>query len=109
MGKSFLAVFYMMIITAVLSAVAWNCDVRSGADRGWVHTADASYYYDDNGDEYTGMHVMPDDGTTRYFDPNTHIMVTGEVEIDGQKYLFAMPFFSLKKLIVRDQLFQVRW
>lgn len=88
MGKSFLAVFYMLVITAALSAVAWNCDVRSGANRGWVYNGDCAYYYDEVGDEYVGLHVMPDDGTKRYFDPETHAMVTGEVEIEGKKYFF---------------------
>ena len=30
---------------------------------------------------------MPD-GTKRYFDPATNLMVTGEYQIDGNKYLF---------------------
>ena len=88
MGKSVFAVFIMAVITAVLSIVARDCDVRSGANRGWVHSGEGSYYYDDEGEEYSGMKIMPDDGTKRYFDEDTHIMVTGEAEIEGKKYLF---------------------
>ena len=88
MGKPLLSVFIMAVITAALSFTASFCDVRSGANRGWVYTGDAVYYYDDFGEEYSGFKVMPDDGTTRYFDEETHIMVTGETEISGNRYLF---------------------
>ena len=86
--KQFLAIFVMALVTASLSSVAWKCEVRSGANRGWVYTGDSAYYYDDQGEELVGMQVMPDDGTTRYFDPETHAMVKGEVEIDGNRYFF---------------------
>ena len=86
--KQFMAIFVMALITASLSAVAVKCDVRSGANRGWVYSGDAAYYYDDHGQEYAGFMVMPEDGTKRYFDLETHIMVKGEAEIDGNKYLF---------------------
>ncbi len=88
MVKNIFAVFVMAAITAVLSTVAWGCEVRSGANRGWVYSGEAAYYYDEQGEEYVGMHVMPEDGTRRYFDEETHIMVTGEAEIEGAKYLF---------------------
>ena len=88
MVKNIFAVFVMAAITAVLSTVAWGCEVRSGANRGWVYSGDAVFYYDEYGEEYSGMHVMPEDGTRRYFDEETHIMATGETEIDGSKYMF---------------------
>ena len=88
MVKNIFAVFVMAAITAVLSTVAWGCEVRSGANRGWVYSGDAAFYYDEHGEEYSGMHVMPEDGTRRYFDEETHIMATGETEIDGSKYMF---------------------
>ena len=86
--RQFMAIFIMAVITASLSVVASKCDVRSGANRGWVYAGDAAYYYDDQGEEYVGFVVMPDDGTKRFFDYETHIMAKGEVEIDGNKYLF---------------------
>ena len=86
--KQFICFFAMALVTASLSAVAWKCDVRSGANRGWVYSGEYAYYYDDQGEEYVGMNVIPDDGTTRYFDPETHAMVKGEVEIDGNRYFF---------------------
>ena len=86
--KQVASIFIMALVTLSLSAVASKCEVRSGANRGWVYTGDSAYYYDDEGMEYTGMNVMPDDGTTRYFDPESHVMVKGEVEIDGNKYYF---------------------
>ena len=88
MVKNIFAVFVMAAITAVLSTVAWGCEVRSGANRGWVYSGDAAFYYDEHGEEYSGMHVMPEDGTRRYFDEETHIMATGETVIDGSKYMF---------------------
>ena len=88
MGKQLLSVLVMAVITAALSFAASFCDVRSGANRGWVYSGDAAYYYDDFGEEYSGFKVMPEDGTTRYFDEETHIMAKGETEISGNKYLF---------------------
>ena len=88
MGKQLLSVLVMAVITAALSFTASFCDVRSGANRGWVYSGDATYYYDDFGDEYVGFKVMPEDGTTRYFDEETHIMAKGETVISGNKYLF---------------------
>lgn len=88
MGKQLFTVFILGVITAALSFVASFCEVRSGANRGYVQTGDATYYYDDFGEEYVGFNVMPEDGTTKYFDEDTHIMAKGETEISGNKYLF---------------------
>ena len=88
MGKSFLTVFVLGIITAALSFAASFCEVKNGAYRGWVQDGDAVYYYDDFGDQFVGFNVMPEDGTTRYFDEETHILATGETLISGNKYLF---------------------
>ena len=52
MVKNIFAVFVMAAITAVLSTVAWGCEVRSGANRGWVYSGDAAFYYDEHGEEY---------------------------------------------------------
>ena len=60
--KQFVSIIIMALVTASLSAVAFKCEVRSGANRGWVYAGDAAYYYDDEGEECYGMHVMPDDG-----------------------------------------------
>ena len=87
MGKRVLSVFILAVITAVFSACACGCD-RFGQKKGWVYSGGYAYYYDDQGVEYSGMHVMPEDGSKRYFDVDTHIMVKGEAEIDGGKYLF---------------------
>ena len=65
MVKQIFSVFIMAVITAALSTVAWGCEVRSGANRGWVYSGDAAYCYDDQGEEYVGMHIMPEDGTRR--------------------------------------------
>ena len=58
MGKQCLTVFVLAIITTVLSFVASLCDVRSGANRGWVFSGDATYYYDDLGDEYPKTYIV---------------------------------------------------
>lgn len=55
--------------------------------RGWVKNETGTYYYDDFGKPYSGLKTMPDN-TIRYFDPATNVMVTGEAEIDGGRYLF---------------------
>ena len=88
MGKQCLTVFVLTIITVVLSFIASLCDVRSGANRGWVYSGDATYYYDDFGEEYVGFREIPEDGKTRYFDEETHIMAKGETEISGNFYYF---------------------
>ena len=88
MGKQCLTVFVLTIITVVLSFIASLCDVRSGANRGWVFSGDATYYYDDFGEEYVGFREIPEDGKTRYFDEETHIMAKGETEISGNFYYF---------------------
>ena len=89
MRKTFTTLFVLAVITGVLSFIATLCDVRSGANRGYVMSGDATYYYDDFGEEYVGFKVMPEDGTTKYFDEDTHIMAKGETEISGNIYLFS--------------------
>ncbi len=89
MRKTFTTLFVLAVITGVLSFIATLCDVRSGANRGYVMSGDATYYYDDFGEEYVGFKVMPEDGTTKYFDEDTHIMAKGETEISGNMYLFS--------------------
>ena len=88
MGKKTTSFLAAVVMTAVFCVTVCGCDLRFGAKKGWVHSGGNIYYYDDDGNEYSGMHVMPDDGTTRYFDEQTHAMVTGEAEIGGNKYLF---------------------
>ena len=88
MSKRFISVLMTAVVLFVFSMAAYGCDLRFGPKKGWVKTGGNVYYYDDDGNEYSGMHVMPDDGTTRYFDEQTHVMVTGEAEIDGSRYLF---------------------
>ena len=76
------------VIIAVFCSSACGCDLKFGKKKGWVYSGGAAYYYDDDGNEYSGIRVMPDDGTTRCFDEVTHIMVKGETEVGGNKYLF---------------------
>ena len=89
MRKTFTTLFVLAVITGVLSFIATLCDVRSGANRGYVMSGDATYYYDDLGDEYVGFREIPEDGKIRYFDEETHIMAKGETEISGNLYLFG--------------------
>ena len=77
-----------VVITALFSTFVSGCEMPFGKKHGWVDSAGGTYYYDEEGNPYSGLHVMPDDGTTRYFDENSHVMVTGEAEIEGRKYLF---------------------
>lgn len=71
----------------VLAAAAFVCYEVFIVKRGWVTTDEGTYYYDDYGRAYTGLSNMPD-GTVRYFDPATNLMLTGEVNVDGNNYLF---------------------
>ncbi len=87
-GKKLISLFTAAVITAVFCTAACGCGSGFGKKHGWVYSGGAAYYYDDDGNEYSGIHVMPDDGTTRYFDEDTHIMIRGEAEVDGNKYLF---------------------
>ena len=88
MKKRMFSVIFTAVMVFVFTVAAYGCDFSFGTKKGWVRSHGNVYYYDDDGNEYSGMHVMPDDGTTRYFDEQTHIMVTGEAEIEGNKYLF---------------------
>ena len=78
-----IAVFAVIILLAVGGFIGYQ---TLFVKRGWVKTDAGTYYYD-NGKAYSGMKKMSD-GTIRYFDPETNIMVTGEKEIDGNRYLF---------------------
>ena len=75
------------IIIVLLAVAAFVCYEVFIVKRGWVKTNEGTYYYDNNGNAYSGLNTMPD-GTKRYFDPATNLMVTGEYQIDGNKYLF---------------------
>jgi len=86
--KQFISVVVMALLTAAVSAVAIRSEVRSGANRGWVYSGEDAYYFDEHGDEYSGLKIIPDDGTLRFFDPETHIMVKGETVIDGSRFYF---------------------
>ena len=88
MRRRYISIIVLAVTVTALITFASACDSGFGKKHGWVNSGGATYYYDDEGNEYSGMHVMPDDGTTRYFDVNTHAMVTGEAEIEGKKYLF---------------------
>lgn len=83
----------------VLAAAAFVCYEVFIVKRGWVETSEGTYYYDDFGKAYSGLSNMPD-GTIRYFDPETNLMRTGEVNIDGNTYLFGddgVMLFGLQK------------
>lgn len=88
MGKQFLSILAMAAFTAVISLIAFHCEVRSGANRGLVYAGGEAYYYDDVGEEVAGFVLIPEDSTVRYFDEDTHTMVKGEIEISGNRYLF---------------------
>ena len=74
-------------IVVILAAVAFVCYECFIVKRGWVKTDVGTYYYDDMGKAYSGLCNMPD-GTMRYFDPATNLMVIGEAQVEGNKYLF---------------------
>ena len=88
MSKRSISGFIAAVMAFMFIVAACGCNFRFGPKKGWVRSGGYTYYYDDDGNEYSGLHVMPDDGTTRYFDEQTHIMVTGEAEIEGNRYLF---------------------
>ena len=82
--RTFTAAAIVIVLLAVAAFVCYEVFI---VKRGWVKTAEGTYYYDNNGNAYSGLNTMPD-GTKRYFDPATNLMVTGEYQIDGNKYLF---------------------
>ena len=55
MGKQFLSILAMAAFTAVISLIAFHCEVRSGANRGLVYAGGEAYYYDDVGEEVAGF------------------------------------------------------
>ena len=88
----------------VLAAAAFVCYEVFIVKRGWVTTGEGTYYYDDYGKAYSGLSNMPD-GTVRYFDPATNLLCTGEVNIDGNNYLFddnGVMLFGLQKMKYYD-------
>lgn len=88
MGKKKNKIIPIILIAVVLlAAAAFVCYEVFMVKRGWVKTNEGTYYYDNQGNAYSGLNKMPD-GTVRYFDPATNIMVTGEYQIDGNNYLF---------------------
>ena len=82
--RTFTAAAIVIVLLAVAAFVCYEVFI---VKRGWVKTNEGTYYYDNNGNAYSGLNTMPD-GTKRYFDPATNLMVTGEYQIDGNKYLF---------------------
>ena len=78
---------YLIILIILAAAVAFILYEVFIVKRGWIHTDAGTYYYDNKGNPYSGMKQMSD-GTVRYFDPETNLMVTGAKEIDGNAYYF---------------------
>lgn len=74
----------IVIILAVVAFIGYECFI---VKRGWVNTDAGTYYYE-HGKAYSGLCSMPD-GTVRYFDPATNLMLTGEIQVDGTKYMFG--------------------
>jgi len=74
------------VAVVAIGLISFVCYLIFGIKRGWVKTDAGTYYYE-HGEAYSGLKTMPD-GTVRYFDPATNIMVTGEADIEGNKYLF---------------------
>ena len=85
-GKNYTVIIVILAVAIVLVA-GFLCYALFIVKKGWVHTDQGTYYYDDFGRPYSGFSKLPD-GSTRYFDPATNLMVTGELEIDGNKYYF---------------------
>lgn len=76
----------LVIGTAAVSVAAMQCEIRSACSRGFVHSGDGIYYYDDNGVEVSGM--LDKDGAKYYFDREKHTLTCGLTEVDGAKYYF---------------------
>ena len=85
-GKNY-TVIIIILAVAILLVAGFLCYELFIVKRGYVNTNEGTYYYDDFGRPYSGLKRMPD-GSTRYFDPVTNRMVTGELELDGNKYYF---------------------
>ena len=77
---------FIAIAVVLIGVISFVCYLIFGIKRGWVKTDAGTYYYE-HGEAYSGLKTMSD-GTVRYFDPATNIMVTGEADIEGNKYLF---------------------
>ena len=86
-GKKKRTFAVIAVVIVLLAVAAFVCYELLIIKRGWVKTNEGTYYYDDHGNAYSGLNTMPD-GTKRYFDPATNLMVTGEYQIEGNKYLF---------------------
>lgn len=85
-GKNYTVIVIILAVAIVLVA-GFLCYELFIVKRGWVHTDQGIYYYDNFGKPYSGFSKLPD-GSTRYFDPSTNLMVTGDLELDGNKYYF---------------------
>ena len=82
--KKTIAIIMAVIVVLAAAFVGYELFI---VKRGLVKTDAGTYYYDNSGKALSGLNDLPD-GTRRYFDPATNLMVTGEAEIDGNKYLF---------------------
>lgn len=82
-NKKPIAIAAVVIILLVAAFIGYECLI---VKRGLI-TTDAGTYYYEKGKACSGLCNLPD-GTTRYFDPATNLMVTGETQIDGNRYLF---------------------
>ena len=76
----------LVIGTAAAAVAAMKCDIRSSCSRGFVHSGDGVYYYDDNGVEASG--IVDKDGAKYYFGAEDHKQTFGLVEDGGAKYYF---------------------
>ena len=75
------------IIACLVVAICFSSLISAGCGKkGWVTTDQGTFYYE-HGEAYAGLKVMPD-GTVRLFDPVSNVMMTGEVEYEGNKYYF---------------------
>ena len=71
----------LVIGTAVASVAAMKCDIRSACSRGFVNSGGNTYFYDENGNEVSG--IYDNAGAKYYFDRENHTLTCGLVEVDG--------------------------
>ena len=87
MNKRSLGAIGIVAVLIILGVGAFIGYQKLFVKRGLVRTDEGTYYYEDNGKPASGLKQLSD-GTVRYFDPATNLMVTGEKVIDGNSYLF---------------------
>ena len=76
----------LVIGTVAASVAAMKCDIRSACSRGFVNSGGNTYFYDDNGNEVSG--IYDNGGAKYYFDRENHTLTCGLVEVDGASYYF---------------------